>query len=350
MAAVITETFNDAGVRNAHSEAAAAPQSRAIEVIHARDLPYEAFLQHYLRAGRPVIIRDAVTAWPALRKWTPQYFKENFGDREVQVSYSKRMRLADFVDAVLASSAEQPGPYLYRLFLHEEFADVLPDLIPQNPYGFPRRHVSALMPEAWRRPDGFLKLLMGGPGSKFPIMHYDAEHAHAQITEIYGEKAYVLFAPHETPNVYASPAQPNLSLVDRPDQPDLTRFPLMAKATPHVGSIGPGEMIFIPEGWWHSARPLTVSISVCTAILDQSNWAGFAHDISAAAPGGAWQRTLLRQRLRASGMVMHAMEMLQHAMPGLARRLRLPALLAPISADAVPEPSATPLDIRIRTP
>ncbi len=82
------------------------------------------------------------------------------------------MKMSDSVDAALASSPEHPGPYLFRVFLHGYMPALLPDVIPQNVYGFPSHYASPLMPEQWRRPDGYLKLLMGGPGSQSPAMHY----------------------------------------------------------------------------------------------------------------------------------------------------------------------------------
>ena len=325
----------------------ATPQ--ALEVVRASDLPYADFLRLYLRANRPVVIDAAVTEWPALHKWTPQYFKQQYGQHQVQVSYTKRMAFADFVDAVLASSEEHPGPYLYRLFFHEHLPELLPDLIPQNIYGFPLRHVSPLMPERWRRPDGFLKLLMGGPGSQFPVMHYDLEHAHAQITEIYGDKEYYLFPPEDTPYLYASPVQGNLSQINQPHKPDLQRFPLMAQARPHHTVLKPGQMIFIPMGWWHAARPLTVSISVCTAMMDRSNWSGFVRDITSTPENRPLKRLLKHRYLQGAGAVMRAMENLQTATPGLASTLAFPAKLAPASAAVAPEPSAQALHIRIPT-
>ncbi|SCC93263.1 conserved hypothetical protein [Thiomonas sp. X19] len=81
-------------------------------MVRASDLPYADFFRHDLRANRPVVIDNAVTAWPALQKWTPHYFKQHFGQHQVQVSYTKRMVFADFADAVPASSEQRPGPCL----------------------------------------------------------------------------------------------------------------------------------------------------------------------------------------------------------------------------------------------
>ena len=321
----------------------------SVDRVAAITLPYADFVRNYVQANRPVLIEGAVTQWPALTTWTPQYFKARYGEHQVAVSYSKSMRLADFVDAVLASTPENPGPYMYRLFLHEQLPELLPDLIPQNIYGYPRRHVSPLMPARWRRPDGFLKLLMGGPGSKFPILHFDAENAHAQITEIYGDKEFVLFAPEDTPYLYPSPVRNNLSLVDQPYPPNVDKYPLLAKAQPWRTVLHPGDMIFVPSGWWHTARPLTPSISVCTAILDRSNWDGFCREISASLLHHPAKHTLKLLRLGLIGKTLSAMETLQQKTPTLAKALVLPHKLAPLTAAHTAEPSALRLNIKIPT-
>jgi hypothetical protein len=119
--------------------------SRPIEARVAEDLPYEVFLRDYVAGRRPLIVRNATPAWPALRTWTPEFFKERFAAKMVQVSYDERMSFSDFIDGVLASTLEKPGPYMYRLFLHEHLPEVLGDLSPPNPYAFPRRYASPLM-------------------------------------------------------------------------------------------------------------------------------------------------------------------------------------------------------------
>jgi lysine-specific demethylase 8 len=41
-----------------------------------------------------------------------------------------------------------------------------------------------------------------------------------------------------------------------------TEFPLYA-GTPHVDVVlGPGDVLFIPRGWWHHVRALSASFSV----------------------------------------------------------------------------------------
>jgi hypothetical protein len=322
--------------------------SLPIEARHASDVPYHDFLRDYVRGKRPLIVRGAVSAWPALAKWTPGFFKQQFPSKMVQVSYNEQMSFADFIDGVLASTEDQPGPYMYRLFLHEHLPEVLGDLSPQNAYAFPRRYASPLMMEYWRRPDGYLKLLIGGVGGRFPVMHFDGENAHATITEIYGDKEFIVYGPQDGPYLYPSAARANHSLVDDPRNQDLQRFPLLAKATQFRGILGPGDMVFVPCGWWHTARALSPSVSVGMNTLDESNWKGFVADICG--PVSLRPRKLLKRvYFEGLGHLLSLLEGMQRTFPRTAGRLVVPGLLAPDSSVIARDPSLKPLRIKVPT-
>lgn len=321
-----------------------------LEARDASDLPYDVFVRDYIVGARPVIVRGAAARWPALRKWTPQFFKERFATNMVQVSYEEKMSFSDFIDGVLASTNEKPGPYMYRLFLHESLPEVLPDLSPPNAYAFPRWLASPLMMEYWRRPDGMLKLLIGGVGGRFPVMHYDGECAHATITEIYGDKEFIVYSPDDTPYLYPSPKRENHSLVDDPHRQDRKRFPLLAKATQYRGVLTPGDMVFVPRGWWHTARALSPSISVGTNIMDRTNWRGFVKEVCGPVTGTYKPRKILKRVYLESLLpTLVAMEEVQRRFPKAASALKFPELLAPDSSAVAPDPSRKPLNVRIPT-
>lgn len=321
-----------------------------IERTDAASLSYDDFLARYMHGNRPVVLTGVAREWPAMRTWTPENFKKRFGSKSVAIGYNRNMPFDQFVDEVLASTAEKPGPYMYRSFLHEVLPELLPDVMPQNPFSFPRRYSSPLMPEQWRRPDGYLKLLIGGVGSKFPVMHYDGEASHAGITQIYGDKEFVVFAPEDGQYLYARKAIPNHSSVDDPVMQDRERFPLLAKATLYRTVLGPGDMIFVPAHWWHAARALSPSISVCTNMLDSSNWTDFQREVvDEVAKKSPEAGRKLDRRLSSLDRFLTRMERLQQQSPLLARTLVLPRVVAPLSAESAPDPSRKQLRIRIPT-
>jgi hypothetical protein len=292
--------------------------------VDAHDLPFDLFLRNYVATNRPVVIKNAAPGWNAMRAWTPEFFKTRFGSQIVEVTYGVKQQLAGVIDGVLASTAEKPGPYLHKVIIHQHMPDLLPDLAPENVYSFPRRYASPLMPSRFRRPDGYLKLLIGGVGGKFPLMHYDSDNSHAMITEIYGDKEFVLFAPEDTAYIYPHENSPSTSQLDDLDHVDLNRFPNFPKATQYRVIIKPGEAIFVPSRWWHSARVVTTSISVCTNMMYATNWPGFV-DLSCASANGKTTpaKLLKRAYLQTAGMVMSAIETLQEKFPNasLIRRL-----------------------------
>jgi ribosomal protein L16 Arg81 hydroxylase len=78
----------------------------------------------------------------------------------------------------------------------------------------------------------------------------------AQVT---GRKRYRLIPASQWQYVYNSTGV--FSDVDSED-PDLDRYPEFRNATIIDIVMEPGEVLFIPVGWWHHVRALDVSVTV----------------------------------------------------------------------------------------
>jgi hypothetical protein len=303
----------------------------SIPKIPSHELSHGRFLREFVTLNRPVVVQNAAPRWHAMDTWTPEFFRSHFGSEIVEVTYGVKQRLSDVIDGVLSSTIETPGPYLHKVIIHQHMPQLLPDLTPENTYAFPGRYCSPLMPKRFRRPDGYLKLLIGGVGGKFPIMHFDSDNAHAVITEIYGEKEFVLFAPEDTPYVYPHENSPSTSQIDDLDHVDLSRYPTFPRAKQYRTVIGPGECIFVPSRWWHSARVITTSISVCTNMLHATNWAGFVELSSQAiARSSSFKRLSKRMYFTGIGLIMSLAESTQRRIPHTSLA-RLMAYFSPTS-------------------
>jgi Cupin-like domain len=266
-----------------------------VERRKASELPYDRYLRDYVANHRPVVVEGAGAHWPAATKWTPDYFKARFGAKVVDISFRERMRFDDFIDGILASTEERPGPYMFRFFICVHLPELLGDLDDSNPYSFSRRLGSPLMPRRYRRPDGYLKLLIGGVGGRFPVMHFDGEDMHAAVSEIYGDKEFILYAPTDSPYMYPKPEQPNHTRIADLADPDYGQFPLFAQAQRYRTVLTPGDTIFVPSRWWHTARVLTPSVSVCTNMIDGSNWGGFVREVCGPLAGGSSLRRAIKR-------------------------------------------------------
>lgn len=53
---------------------------------------------------------------------------------------------------------------------------------------------------------------------------------------------------------------------------DLRRYPKFAEASMIRFTLHPGELLFVPSGWWHTTRTLDVSIATVISFANASNW------------------------------------------------------------------------------
>jgi len=121
------------------------------------------------------------------------------------------------------------------------------------------------------------EILFGGRRAGFHVLHYDKDHLHAFISQLFGEKEFFVFAPDQAPELYPKESTPNQSPVDIFD-PDLDRHPDFARAEMITVTLRPGETVFMPPGWWHTTRMQGPSISVTWNAVNASNWDDFARD------------------------------------------------------------------------
>jgi hypothetical protein len=250
--------------------------SPTIQVPRLAELSHQDFVKSYLLPLRPVILTDALSQWRALEKWTPEFFRQQYGAVPLEVD-GQKMFMAEFIDKVLASSSENPAPYLHNYLLEDYLPELLADVKPLPQYTRPNWFESRFFPS--RTNFTFIELYVGGKGAQFPFLHYDGWHTHAYLMQLQGVKEYVFYAPDQTPFLYPKPGRErNKSLVNDVENPDFDKFPLFAQAQPIRCELHPGEMLFVPAGWWHTARIVQPSITVSVNSVNAANWHDFVSD------------------------------------------------------------------------
>jgi len=239
-------------------------------------LSHREFLAEYLRPLRPVILTDVVKHWKALRKWTPQMFKEVYGARPVTID-GRSYTVAEFIDLVLSSNGDMPAPYLRNTHIEEWAPELLGDISPLPACTKPNWFESLLFPS--RRSFSYLELYIGGAGARFPMLHYDNLHTHAFLMQVFGRKRFIVYSPDQGQYLYPGTRGGMCnSQIDDVEDPDLARFPLFAQARPIEFVLEPGETLFVPSGWWHTTRMLTPSITISVNTANSSNWKAFCRD------------------------------------------------------------------------
>lgn len=59
----------------------------------------------------------------------------------------------------------------------------------------------------------------------------------------------------------------------------ILRSTFFKNAKPVSDIVSPGETIFVPKGWWHTARSLEPTISIAQDLLTKYNWDLFEKDV-----------------------------------------------------------------------
>ena len=231
------------------------------------------FRRRYLHPLRPVVISDGLKNWPALERWTPQFFQTNYPTKEVTVD-GEVHRLGPLMDRVLRSTREDPAPYLRNEPIADLFPELMKDIDPLPEYLRPNWLERPLRhPDIGQLNRGVqLELFIGGAGQSFPVLHYDGLKTHAFLMQIHGRKQYFVYPPDQASCMYARTDAPNVAQINDVENPDLERFPLFAHARGISFTLEPGELLFVPAGWWHTVRMLTASITLSVNTANTSNW------------------------------------------------------------------------------
>src|SRR3546814_1458772 len=89
---------------------------------------------------------------------------------------------------------------------------------------------------------------MSGKGKRIPL-HYDDGMTHNIVSNIIGEKEFLLFEPDQGPLLYPKSDEYLVSQIPDPFSVSVEKFPMFASARPDRVTLGPGESLFVPCGW-----------------------------------------------------------------------------------------------------
>ncbi|KAJ3172761.1 Lysine-specific demethylase 8 [Geranomyces variabilis] len=231
------------------------------------------------RRPQPLLMKGAVADWPAcsIRPWADlSYLRKAIGAHrtvpiEIGAKYTdsqwtqKLVTVADFLDALITAPdgdmngrRTQPVAYLAQHDLFSQIPRLKDDiLIPDYCFvsvGEDDDDDSAdkeVAVNAW----------FGPRGTVSPLHHDPHNNMFAQVV---GSKYIRLYAPEHSAAVYPNEEESMMSNTSRVDveSPDLAAFPDFAAAPYFECVVEPGDLLFIPKGWWHYVRSLSLSFSV----------------------------------------------------------------------------------------
>jgi hypothetical protein len=200
--------------------------------------------------GLPFLTTGLVKRWP-LFALPPEVLRERYSHVPV------RARVGDYINTAFAADRAMRdmsmGEYLDEV---ESGAHALP------PYlgNLELRELNGLC--HW--PTYFDKMgpprFWVGPAGTVTPLHCDYDDN--IFAQIWGTKRIFLAPPHHDEFLY--PREANAILFGSPfdpEAPDFEKFPLARQATMIEVIVNPGDMLYVPAGWYHQVRALTFSLS-----------------------------------------------------------------------------------------
>ena len=227
------------------------------DIPRVKTITKEAFLRDYFKPQKPVVIERFIEDWPAFTKWNLDYMKATVGDTIVPLYDDRpvdskeafnephaRMKMSDYIDLL------KREPTKFRIFLWNALKEV-PQL--QKDYTFPDFGLSLMK--------GLPMLFFGGRDS-YTFMHYDIDLANIFHFHFEGTKEIILFDQQQSKYLYKVPH----ALITREDinfsNPDFNKWPALAKAKGYKTELNHGEVLYMPEGYWHYMKYITPGFSM----------------------------------------------------------------------------------------
>jgi hypothetical protein len=215
----------------------------------------------------PVLFRGAATDWPCTRRWTSAYLRERLSNRVVTATRSpsrqyrpdseqghyapdqmQKMLFGEFMDSICnpSSNAEDLSYYLHRQSLDEHLPELRDDVrVPSY-----LDHFAMLLVSLW----------MGPAGSVTPIHHDFTDNLFVQVQ---GRKRVILYDPEPDCAFYRMPFRSlngrsswHISCVGSADSADHNAHPLFRQAHAVEGVVEQGDILFIPNFYWHEVHSL----------------------------------------------------------------------------------------------
>jgi hypothetical protein len=238
------------------------------------------FFRECFRPGKPVLITGLLNDWPAMGKWTPEFFERIGGHKRVRIEYGNVLQdqprfseweLGTYLKRIQGESAspdqnrgesgsrkgkpipasgapvllEEAVPYLAYFDIFKFF----PELVKDVDFSFWKGRI--------RIPIGWI-----GPAGSYTGLHYDI--APNLFAQFHGAKEFTFYPPEQSRYLYPGSKYDIGSVLSDVDsrRPDPERFPEFRKARGVKVVVEAGDMLFTPRGWWHEVLGLDVSISV----------------------------------------------------------------------------------------
>ncbi|MBC9794646.1 cupin-like domain-containing protein [Sinomicrobium weinanense] len=227
------------------------------EIPRVKNITKEDFLARFVKLQKPVVIQELTRDWGAYDKWHLSYIDKIAGDRIVPLYDNRpvshedgfnephaKMKMSEYIKLL------ETEPTNYRIFLYNLMKEV-PSL--QEDFKWPEIGLKLVKQ--------LPMLFFGGENSKV-FMHFDIDYSNILHFHFHGKKQCIILPPDQSKYLYKIPH----SLISREDidfdHPDYEKWPALKHAKGYIANLEHGEMLYMPEGYWHYMKYLTPGFSM----------------------------------------------------------------------------------------
>ncbi|MEY8849063.1 cupin-like domain-containing protein [Psychroserpens sp. XS_ASV72] len=217
------------------------------------EIDHDVFFKEHIKKNAPVKITKMMDHWKARELWSLDYFEKIGKDKETY-TYKGNIRQNDtnwqfgafkeYLDEIRNTETET---YLGNM----PIAKMFPELLEHVDFSLISKNTVRNSTSLWIGPSGTLT-----------GWHTD-RLANNILALIEGRKLVFLVSPKESEKMYPSQKyEPGSRLSDvNMEDFDEAAHPMFKNANVQYTIIHPGEMLFIPQTWWHCVYGLDISIS-----------------------------------------------------------------------------------------
>ena len=238
------------------------------------------FRRQFIKGYVPVVLRGVAADWPAVKNWTPEFFRSRYGGDTILVRtksagvgaesvYTRDVTIAEFVDNIF-NNGEYYANNLEDLF--NNHPELRHDLLLREIEIYSCANPPKFAPgekKGWRLPRWgeilstqiFITNANGRTG-------YHCAAGGNFFLQVYGRKRWVFVNPRHSPFMYPAIRKDFFysgSPVDvRMDSAEQIRegYPLYNLIPKYEVVLEPGDVLYSPQWWWHTVDNLGLSIGV----------------------------------------------------------------------------------------
>lgn len=242
----------------------------------------QSFFTDTIPFDQPILLKGWASDWPAVQKWTPDYFRNNFGTQPVTLSHYRsrphqRLKdkftssLSEYLDVIEDKAATTERIHQDSYVAGWHFLKNAPELVNDIRTPEPFRH--NLMERVDREivPYDAISLFIGHSRAETPL-HTDALGLSVWLANVVGQKIIRVVPPVDYQNIKNAMDAFDDQVVKEWHRLEIPVFEAVLEA---------GDIFVIPPGHWHQVRNQGFTVAVSTNFLSPHHFLIFEQQLKA---------------------------------------------------------------------